>query len=125
MGLGVLVVKTKQNKKKIREMSGEGAAAAGRCRCLSALPHCGAGQGKVCLEASGGGANYGERGGRGERGERGERSESSARPGRGSRREPGQAERHREGESRGVSAVCTGTHSWAMAPWEMTALSEK
>lgn len=57
-----------------------------------------------------------------ERGEGEQRSERGARPGRGSRREPGQAERHRE---RGVSAVCTGTHSWAMAPWEMTALSEK
>lgn len=115
MGLGVRVAK----KKIIREVSGEGAAAAERCRCLSALPHCGAGQGKVCPEATGGGANYGEPGGRGE-GE--QRSERGARPGRGSRGEPGQAERHRE---RGVSAVCTGTHSWAMAPWEMTALSEK
>lgn len=80
-------------------MSGEGAAASGRYRCLSALPHCGAGQGKVCPEATGDRGNYGEQSGRGERGERGQRSERSARPGTGSRRQPGQAERHREGES--------------------------
>lgn len=120
MGLGVLVVRKKNNQGSERRGSSS-------CRALPALiSTCTAvpARGKFARRQR----RRSELRGTGQaRRERRERREGTAEraqrtPGQG---EPPGARAGGAAPGRGVWAVCTGTHSWAMAPWEMTALSEK